>query len=199
MLVLLDNGEQRLITFTLPKEACTIQEILEQVGVPFTKETPIQVSEANSNGLNYIVAVGNIPGLSLEPAVSLLGVTFRNFIITVFFQSQEEPQHDSEYPQHHQVLQVEQEPEATTEISKAQAPLSPEPAKESPPRIVEGQLAVCAICGYLSEDFNRCMRCRRKLPENVKAMPALNNNGKKVDPRSGIIEKKLALAKANGQ
>lgn len=31
MLVLLENGEQRLITFTLPKEACTIQEILEQV------------------------------------------------------------------------------------------------------------------------------------------------------------------------
>lgn len=31
MLVLLSTGEQRLITFTLPKEQCTIQEILEQV------------------------------------------------------------------------------------------------------------------------------------------------------------------------
>lgn len=31
MLVLLANGEQRLITFTIPKEQCTIQEILEQV------------------------------------------------------------------------------------------------------------------------------------------------------------------------
>lgn len=31
MLVLLVNGEQRLITFTIPKEQCTIQEILEQV------------------------------------------------------------------------------------------------------------------------------------------------------------------------
>lgn len=70
MLVLLDNGEQRLITFTLPKEACTIQEILEQVGVPFTKETPIQVSEANANGLNYIVAVGNFPGFCLDVQVS---------------------------------------------------------------------------------------------------------------------------------
>lgn len=71
MLVLLDNGEQRLITFTLPKEACTIQEILEQVGVPFTKDTPIHVTEANSNGLNYLVGVGNIPSILLEPPVSL--------------------------------------------------------------------------------------------------------------------------------
>lgn len=31
MLVLLANGELRLITFTIPKEQCTIYEILEQV------------------------------------------------------------------------------------------------------------------------------------------------------------------------
>lgn len=35
MLVLLVNGEQRLITFTIPKEQCTIQEILEQVIIIF--------------------------------------------------------------------------------------------------------------------------------------------------------------------
>jgi hypothetical protein len=34
MLIFLQNGEQRLITFTLPKESCTLQEVLEQV---FTK------------------------------------------------------------------------------------------------------------------------------------------------------------------
>lgn len=31
MLIFLQNGEQRLITFTLPKESCTLQEVLEQV------------------------------------------------------------------------------------------------------------------------------------------------------------------------
>lgn len=36
MLVVLQSGEQRLITFTLPKESCTVQELLEQVGVPFS-------------------------------------------------------------------------------------------------------------------------------------------------------------------
>lgn len=66
MLVLLESGEQRLITFTLPKEPCTIQEILEQVNVPFTADTAIRLSEANSNGLNYVVAVGNVPGFNTE-------------------------------------------------------------------------------------------------------------------------------------
>lgn len=31
MLIMLPNGEQRLITFILPKESCTVQELLEQV------------------------------------------------------------------------------------------------------------------------------------------------------------------------
>lgn len=69
MLVLLENGEQRLITFTLPKEACTIQEILEQVSVPFQSNTNIQVTEANSNGINYIVTVGNVPPIVYEVSV----------------------------------------------------------------------------------------------------------------------------------
>lgn len=88
---------------------------------------------------------------------------------------------------------VEQEP-TNIELPK---PPSPEAPKEPSPKIIEGQLAVCAICGYLSEDFNRCMRCKRKLPENVKAMPAINSNGKKVDPRSGITDKRLGI-KTNG-
>ena len=85
MLVLLDNGEQRLITFTLPKEACTIQEILEQVGVPFTKDTPIQVNEANSYGLNYIVAVGNVPGFSIDASpVSFPNESSSNFHCSMY-------------------------------------------------------------------------------------------------------------------
>lgn len=33
MLIFLQNGEQRLITFTLPKESCTLQEVLEQASI----------------------------------------------------------------------------------------------------------------------------------------------------------------------
>lgn len=77
MLVLLESGEQRLITFTLPKEPCTIQEILEQVNVPFTSDTPIRLTEANSNGLNYVVAVGSVPGFGGE------GQVFTHFMIVL--------------------------------------------------------------------------------------------------------------------
>jgi hypothetical protein len=41
------------------------------------------------------------------------------------------------------------------------------------------------------------MRCKRKLPENVKAIPAVNSNGKKMDPR-GVGDKRLGLQKTNG-
>ncbi|XP_063914137.1 uncharacterized protein LOC135130642 isoform X2 [Zophobas morio] len=187
MLVLLDNGEQRLITFTLPKEACTIQEILEQVGVPFTKDTPIQVNEANSYGLNYIVAVGNVPGFSIDASPQ-----------------QEEAILENEFIQQQQAVpQMEQQQDAVPQESPKAAitpvaPSSPEPQKDLPPKIIEGQLAVCAICGYVSEDFNRCMRCKRKLPENVKAIPASSNNGKKMDLRSAMAEKRLGMQKTNG-
>lgn len=58
MLVLMANGEQRLITFTMPKEQCTIQEILEQVGVQFEPDTKIECTETNAGGINYVVTVG---------------------------------------------------------------------------------------------------------------------------------------------
>lgn len=46
MLVLLSTGEQRLITFTLPKEQCTIQEILEQVCLCYINQiNSLQVTE----------------------------------------------------------------------------------------------------------------------------------------------------------
>lgn len=29
-------------------------------------------------------------------------------------------------------------------------------------------------CGYLSEDFNKCLRCKTKLPEDVKSVSVTN-------------------------
>ncbi|KAG8237674.1 hypothetical protein J437_LFUL015562, partial [Ladona fulva] len=37
--------------------------------------------------------------------------------------------------------------------------------------MVPGKVAHCQYCGYHSEDFNRCERCRRKVPVNCKEMP----------------------------
>ncbi|XP_076637053.1 uncharacterized protein LOC143349590 isoform X4 [Colletes latitarsis] len=39
------------------------------------------------------------------------------------------------------------------------------------PIYIEGMLAVCSHCGISSIDFNRCSRCRRKLPKDVKSIP----------------------------
>lgn len=36
-------------------------------------------------------------------------------------------------------------------------------------------------CGYLSEDFNKCLRCKRKLPEDVKSVSVTTTNNKVID------------------
>ncbi|KAL0840365.1 hypothetical protein ABMA28_015625 [Loxostege sticticalis] len=59
MLIFLQNGEQRLITFTLPRESCTLQEVLEQVNVPFSEDTHIQCMQNTSSEIDYFVSVGS--------------------------------------------------------------------------------------------------------------------------------------------
>ncbi|XP_065361584.1 uncharacterized protein velo isoform X3 [Calliphora vicina] len=58
MLVILVSGEQRLITFTLPRESCTVQDLLEQVGVPFDNSTTIQCVENPGANIDFVVTVG---------------------------------------------------------------------------------------------------------------------------------------------
>ncbi|XP_058066162.1 uncharacterized protein LOC131215783 [Anopheles bellator] len=58
MLVILQSGEQRLITFTLPKESCTVQELLEQVGVQYSPDSNIKCIANLGGEIDYIVCVG---------------------------------------------------------------------------------------------------------------------------------------------
>lgn len=70
---------------------------------------------------------------------------------------------------------------------------SPSPEEEPPkevPKLVPGKLAVCMHCGYLSEDFNRCLRCRTKLPEEVKVIPSSGNLRKQQAAQGTQVEKK---------
>lgn len=41
--------------------------------------------------------------------------------------------------------------------------------KDDIPKYIEGMLALCKHCGYMSQDFNKCERCKRKL-DNPKAI-----------------------------
>ncbi|CAH1953623.1 unnamed protein product [Acanthoscelides obtectus] len=184
MLVLLENGEQRLITFTLPKEACTILEILEQVNVPFQAETNIQVTEANSNGINYIVTVGNVLPLRYQeeeeseqppqgqPDQSVGTQDASSSSAVEPLQPPPAPPSSlQQMPPPHAPAPLQQPAAVSEQPSTPPKTPSPEPAKEVP-KFVPGMLALCGACGYLSEDFNKCIRCNRKLPDNVKAIPA---------------------------
>lgn len=157
MLILLANGEQRLITFTLPKEQCTIHEILEQVGVQFNNETKIECVEMhNFNGINYVVTVG-MPNQLIQRE--------QQTIQTVQDTSSQQPTRQQSDEQQTQSLPN------LVEGSTVEKSSSPEPVKEMP-KLIPGQLAVCMHCGYLSEDFNKCLRCKRKFPDDVKSIPS---------------------------
>jgi hypothetical protein len=59
MLVILDNGEQRLITFMWPKETCTVQELLDQVGIHVGADSNIECIENPGSEIDYIMTVAN--------------------------------------------------------------------------------------------------------------------------------------------
>ncbi|XP_056631057.1 uncharacterized protein LOC130441410 isoform X1 [Diorhabda sublineata] len=204
MLVLLENGEQRLITFTLPKEPCTIQEILEQVNVPFQADTRIQVIETNSNGINYIVTVGNVanlgfkeeetpppppPPLQEHPPTSPTNnsAPLTNPLTQPHLQQMSKMQTPKTVPT---PTPVQAPVQQTRTAEVPQKSPSPEPVKEIP-KFLAGMLALCGACGYLSEDFNRCIRCSRKLPDNVKAIPA-NMKGNSETPKRNLAAVALA-------
>ncbi|KOC62807.1 hypothetical protein WH47_02510 [Habropoda laboriosa] len=58
MLVMLSNGEQRLITFDIPNEDCTVQDLLEQVNIIFCGKTSVSLVSDPTLGINYIVEAG---------------------------------------------------------------------------------------------------------------------------------------------
>ncbi|KAL7051208.1 hypothetical protein ACKWTF_004380 [Chironomus riparius] len=58
MLVILDSGEQRLITFISPKEALTVQELLDQVGIKVDEDTQVECLENVGSEIDYIVKIG---------------------------------------------------------------------------------------------------------------------------------------------
>ncbi|CAL7933808.1 unnamed protein product [Xylocopa violacea] len=139
MLVMLSSGEQRLITFNIPNEDCTVQDLLEQANIVFCGKTSVSLVSDPTLGINYIVEAG--PG-----AVS----------------SQEMSDNDSS--QDNSASNLDNSHSSPDENS------NPVQQNEEP-IYIEGMLAVCSHCGISSMDFNRCLRCKRKLPKDVKTIP----------------------------
>ncbi|XP_072750156.1 uncharacterized protein [Anoplolepis gracilipes] len=146
MLVMLTSGEQRLITFEIPNEDCTVHDLLDQISVTFSGKTTVSLVDDPTLGINYIVeeGVGSLTSLdstdhsdcnSVQEVVSSTTTTEN----------------------------LSQNTNASDENSNASG------AEE--PILVKGMFALCPHCGYSSLHFNRCERCSTKLTEEVKSIP----------------------------
>lgn len=60
MLVILENGEQRLITFSPSKETCPVEELLDLVGIQVGADSNIECIDNPGSAVNYVVKVGNL-------------------------------------------------------------------------------------------------------------------------------------------
>ncbi|XP_046749761.1 uncharacterized protein LOC124413272 isoform X4 [Diprion similis] len=151
MLVVLPNGEQRLITFDIPNEECTVQDLLDQVtytaNIPFGADTNVSLVQDQTFQINFVVEAGqgtfSGSGEGSEQSDSNLSLdklgTSPGGSSPVFSPSEENS--NSSLTQHEE------------------------------PKYVDGKLAVCQHCGISSIDFNRCQRCKTKLPDDVKNIP----------------------------
>ncbi|XP_063379205.1 uncharacterized protein LOC134666031 isoform X1 [Cydia fagiglandana] len=177
MLIFLQNGEQRLITFTLPKESCTLQEVLEQVNVPFSEDTHIQCMQNTSSEIDYFVSVGS---------TSRIEDLLENHPMLVGDMSSRSSPNVSLQPQSSEMSTPEK---SSCPETASQSPESP--AHTPPPRYVDGMLALCKTCGYTGFDFSRCERCKRVFTEEPKSVPIASKKveQKKKDPEKLILEK----------
>nr|XP_033339479.1 sentrin-specific protease 7-like [Megalopta genalis] len=140
MLVTFVNGEQRLITFDIPNEDCTVQDLLEQANIIYCGSTTVSLVSDPTLGINYIVD-------TRSSAITALHDTTEN---------------DSS----------QENSAASLDNSHISPDENSNPIQQNEePMCIEGMLAVCSHCGFSSIDFNRCLRCKRKLPKDVKSIP----------------------------
>jgi hypothetical protein len=69
MLVILNTGEQRLITFVSPKGSLTLQELLDQVGIKVDEDTQVECLENVGSEIDYIVKVGILKEIDTKELV----------------------------------------------------------------------------------------------------------------------------------
>uniref|UniRef100_A0ABD2XM57 Uncharacterized protein n=1 Tax=Trichogramma kaykai TaxID=54128 RepID=A0ABD2XM57_9HYME len=135
MLVILENGEQRLISFGVPEDDCTVADLLEQANIQASQEPRVSLISDQTLQINYIVDV----------------TAKTNY---------DESDSDSSI-------------ESGTLVKSGRAALSTGSTGSNAKvaKYIKGMLAVCPFCGMRAADFNYCMRCKRKLPDDVESTP----------------------------
>lgn len=150
MLVILENGEQRLITFTLPKETCTVQELLEQVNIRVEPQQDIECISNPGGSIDYIVKVGRNKHHGMEAAATIKAA--ENVL-----------RHQEQLKQQ----QLQQSKISSSNMQQPEVIKTPEPPKV-PEKLVNGFLALCTQCGYTGYDHAKCQRCHRVFTEEPK-------------------------------
>ncbi|XP_055373221.1 uncharacterized protein LOC129606736 [Condylostylus longicornis] len=160
MLVILASGEQRLITFTLPRDSCTVQELLEQVNVPFDSSTVIQCVSSKGANIDYVVTVG----IPLPPPESR-AEWIQNAEASLMLNKTDT---SSSQQQQQQTQQPTQQASQQTQKS-----LNDSDKLEDiiPTKYIPGFYAVCKSCGNCSLDHAKCDRCKRVFVEEPKRYP----------------------------
>lgn len=168
MLVILDNGEQRLITFTLPKETCTVQELLDQVGIKVDIDSPIECIENSGKEIDYIVKVGHCRAAMDTAAMTKAAEN-----------------HVRQQQQQKQLLLQQQSKFVVLPVDGSK---TPEAIKNMPAaKFVPGFYAICSSCGCSGLDHAKCERCQRIFTEDPKTMKMPQNN-----PRNSLPVPPLA-------
>jgi hypothetical protein len=65
MLVFWDNGDQRLITFTMPKKTCTILELLDRLKIQVDVNSKVEFIESKGSVIHHIVKMGRYAGADI--------------------------------------------------------------------------------------------------------------------------------------
>lgn len=74
MLIILSNGGQRQVNFPLPRESCTVHDLLDRFGVRFNRNTTIiQCVDHNRDGIDFVVRVGFSVSRLLSQQVAAAG------------------------------------------------------------------------------------------------------------------------------
>lgn len=71
MLIVLENGDQRLISFTMPHETCTVQELLERFEICVPADSRVQCLKYPGSEIEYFMKIGNSSTIFPPPARQL--------------------------------------------------------------------------------------------------------------------------------
>jgi len=221
MLVILASGEQRLITFTLPRESCTVQDLLEQVGVPFDHNTTIQCVEHRGANVDFVVTVGFTVHESASELISRAEESLQmnrsqeNPAPVAGAAANPNPATPSPSPAYAQASaaaeQAKREAASSASGNTSVGAVSSAGSTGSAPsegrKLIDGFLAVCQLCGFTGVDHARCERCKRVFPEPPKrksympknsaaSSPASTSSNEAVTAATTAAEKKRELAAA---